>query len=74
MEINSRPERLDPPRRLLSLAEEIGCDFSIDTDAHAPGQLDWQDAGCARAVECGVPAERVINTLSAEALLARTHG
>ena len=72
VEINSRPERLDPPRRLLSLAVELGCDFSIDTDAHAPGQLDWQDAGCARAVECGVPADRVINTASAEDLLART--
>jgi putative hydrolase len=70
VEINSRPERLDPPRRLLSLAVELGCDFSIDTDAHAPGQLDWQDAGCARAVECGVPTERVINTRTAEELLA----
>jgi putative hydrolase len=62
VEINSRPERLDPPRRLLSLAVEMGCVFSIDTDAHAPGQLDWQMYGCVRAEECGVPAERVINT------------
>jgi putative hydrolase len=74
VEINSRPERLDPPRRLLSQAVELGCDFSIDTDAHAPGQLDWQDAGCARAVECGVPTDRVINTASADELLARTRG
>ena len=51
VEINSRPERLDPPRRLLSLAVEIGCEFAIDTDAHAPGQLDWQGNGCERAVE-----------------------
>ena len=36
--------------------------FSIDTDAHAPGQLDWQPYGCERAEECGVPADRVINT------------
>ena len=42
VEINSRPERLDPPKRLLSLAVELGCEFAIDTDAHAPGQLDWQ--------------------------------
>jgi putative hydrolase len=70
VEINSRPERLDPPRRLLTRAVELGCAFSIDTDAHAPGQLDWQDAGCVRAVECGVPAERVINTRTADDLLA----
>jgi putative hydrolase len=72
VEINSRPERLDPPRRLLSLAVELGCDFAIDTDAHAPGQLDWQDNGCTRAVECGVPAARVINTGTADEVLART--
>ena len=71
VEINSRPERLDPPRRLLSLAVEMGCEFSIDTDAHAPGQLDWQPYGCARAEECGVPADRVINTKTADELLAR---
>jgi histidinol phosphatase-like PHP family hydrolase len=70
VEINSRPERLDPPRRLLSLAVEIGCRFSIDTDAHAPGQLDWQIYGCARAEECGVEASTIVNTMDAEGLLA----
>ena len=62
VEINSRPERLDPPRRLLRQAVEAGCLFSIDTDAHAPGQLDWQAYGCARAQECGVPVDRIVNT------------
>jgi putative hydrolase len=70
VEINSRPERLDPPRRLLTLAVEIGCRFSIDTDAHAPGQLDWQIYGCARAEECGVDASSVVNTMDADSLLA----
>jgi putative hydrolase len=70
VEVSSRPERLDPPRRLLSLAIEMGCDFSVDTDAHAPGQLDWQMYGCERAEECGLPPERVINTKSADDLLA----
>ncbi|MGH8893469.1 MAG: PHP domain-containing protein [Actinomycetes bacterium] len=70
LEINSRPERLDPPRRLLRLAVETGCLFSVDTDAHAPGQLDWQPYGCERAEECGVPASRVVNTRTADDLLA----
>ncbi|MGZ4547696.1 MAG: PHP domain-containing protein [Blastococcus sp.] len=74
VEINSRPERLDPPLRLLRLAVELGCEFSIDTDAHAPGQLDWQGNGCERAVETGVPVERVINTWAADDLLAWTTG
>ncbi|MEV7169596.1 PHP domain-containing protein [Streptomyces sp. NPDC093224] len=72
VEINSRPERLDPPRRLLALAVEAGTFFAVDTDAHAPGQLDWQGIGCERAVECGVPPERVVNTWPAPQLLAWT--
>lgn len=72
VEINSRPERLDPPRRLLRRAVEAGVLFSLDTDAHAPGQLDWQIYGCARAEECGVPPERVVTTWTLEQLLTWT--
>jgi putative hydrolase len=69
VEINSRPERQDPPKRLIRLAAEAGCLFAIDTDAHAPGQLDWQRFGCERAARCGVPADRVVNTWPAGQLL-----
>ncbi|GAA2371702.1 PHP domain-containing protein [Streptomyces cuspidosporus] len=72
VEINCRPERLDPPRRLLRQAVQAGVFFSIDADAHAPGQLDWQINGCARAEECGVPRERVVNTWTARQLLTWT--
>jgi putative hydrolase len=72
VEINCRPERLDPPRRLLSLAVEMGCKLAIDTDAHAPGQLDWQPYGCERAEACGVPVGTVVNTWDADALLSWT--
>jgi putative hydrolase len=76
VEINSRPERLDPPKRLLRLAVESGCVFAIDTDAHAPGQLDWQRFGCERAARCGVETDSVVNTWPAEQLLswAGSHG
>lgn len=70
VEINSRPERRDPPTRLLRLAERMGCAFAINTDAHAPGQLDFLGLGAQRALAAGVPADRVINTWSAERLLA----
>ena len=70
VEINSRPERLDPPRRLLRQAVDAGCRFSIDTDAHAPGQLDWQPYGCSRAAECEVDVDRIVNTMDADGLLA----
>jgi putative hydrolase len=68
VEINSRPERLDPPKALLTQAVQAGCLFAIDTDAHAPGQLDWQYRGCARAVECGVPVDRIVTTWPLERL------
>jgi putative hydrolase len=72
VEINSRPERLDPPKRLLRLAVEAGCLVSIDTDAHAPGQLEWQMHGCERAALCGVETDRVINAWPAADLLEWT--
>jgi histidinol phosphatase-like PHP family hydrolase len=72
VEINARPERLDPPQRLLKLAVETGCRLAIDTDAHAPGQLEWQLRGCERAAACGVSAEMVINTMPADDLVAWT--
>ena len=74
IEVNSRPDRLDPPKRMLTVAVEAGCLFSIDTDAHAPGQLDWLRFGCERAALCGVPVERVVNTWSMDRLLEWTGG
>ncbi|BBY81369.1 PHP domain-containing protein [Mycolicibacterium pulveris] len=72
VEINSRPERRDPPTRLLSLALDIGCVFSIDTDSHAPGQLEFLGYGAQRALDADVPLERIVNTWPAEKLLAWT--
>jgi putative hydrolase len=69
VEINSRPERRDPPTKLLQQAIDMGCLFSIDSDAHAPGQLGFQDYGCARAEELGLDPERIVNTWPAERLL-----
>jgi putative hydrolase len=70
IEVNSRPERLDPPKRLLRLALEAGCRVAIDSDAHYPGQLAWLPYGCDRAAACGVQAASVVNALAADELLA----
>lgn len=69
VEINSRPERRDPPSDLLALARDAGCLFSIDSDAHAPGQLDFLVLGCERAEEAGIDADRIVNTWPVERLL-----
>lgn len=69
VEINSRPERCDPPDELIGLALDIGCLFSVDTDSHAPGQLDFLAYGAVRAQRLGVPADRIVTTWDCERLL-----
>ena len=69
VEINCRPERMDPPDRLLGLAAAAGCRFAIDTDAHAPGQLDWLSNGTVRAEKFGITPERVINACGADEVI-----
>ena len=72
VEINSRPERQDPPEDLLRQAVGLGCLVAIDTDAHAPGQLGWLGRGCRKAIEAEVPVDRIVNRRSADDLLAWT--
>jgi len=72
VEVNSRPERLDPPRRLLGLLDESGAKLSIDSDAHATWQLEWQPYGCHRVAEAGLDVDRVVNTWPVDDQLAWT--
>ena len=70
VELNCRPERLDPPRGMIDLALQYGCWFAIDSDAHATGQLEWLPYGCNRAAEREIPIDRIVNTMSADDLLS----
>jgi len=70
VELNSRPERQDPPDDLIAMALEAGCLFSIDSDAHAPGQLGLIDLGAERAESNGIPADRIVTTWPLDRLLA----
>jgi putative hydrolase len=69
VEINSRPDRRDPPEELLRAAAAAGCRFSIDSDAHAPGQLTWLRLGCEQAVQAALPFETIVNTQPLEEFL-----
>jgi putative hydrolase len=75
LEINCRPERQDPPDELLELAIDWGLRFAVDTDAHAPGQMEWQAYGCDKAARHGIEPERIVNTMAADDLVgwAATH-
>jgi putative hydrolase len=74
VEVNSRPERSDPPDELVELAMGLGCLFSIDSDAHAPGQLDFLQYGAERAQRLGVPLDRIVNSWPADRLLEWASG
>jgi putative hydrolase len=69
VEINCRPERQDPPDQLLSIALDWDCKISIDTDAHAPGQLEWQTYGCDKAARHGIDPADIVNTWAVDDLL-----
>lgn len=73
VEINSRPERQDPPDDLLDLAIDAGCRFAIDTDAHAPGQLEFLNYGADKAARHGIDGDAVITTWEIDRLLAASH-
>jgi putative hydrolase len=70
VEINCRPERQDPPEELLTMALDWGCKVAIDTDAHAPGQLEWQPYGCDKAARLGIDTAEIVNTMDADDLVA----
>lgn len=70
VEINSRPERCDPPDELIVLARDLGCLFAIDSDAHAPGQLEMKRYGCERAARLGIDADRIVTTWDVDRLVA----
>jgi putative hydrolase len=74
VEINSRPERCDPPHELLVQALDLGCVVTIDTDSHAPGHFEWLVLGCEQAAAAGLADEpdRIMNTRSADELLRWT--
>jgi putative hydrolase len=77
IEINCRPDRRDPPTAMLEKAVKVdGLLFSVDSDAHAMEQLSWLDLGAERADGIGIAADRVVNTRSADELLAwcESHG
>ena len=70
LEVNCRPERLDPPKEMLRKAVDAGLKIAISSDAHAADQLEWHPYGTDRAAECGVAAEQVVNAWNAGDLLA----
>jgi histidinol phosphatase-like PHP family hydrolase len=69
IEIDAYPDRQDLDVELLQLARETGVRISIGSDAHATDQLAALDYGIAAARLGGIPADRIVNCMSADALI-----
>jgi histidinol phosphatase-like PHP family hydrolase len=69
MEIDGYADRQDLNVELLGIARETGVRVSIGSDAHHVVDLGYADNGVAAAARAGIPADRIINTLSLDELL-----
>ncbi len=69
LEIDAHPARLDLDEVYARRAAEMGIPLSIDTDAHAPDQLDLMEYGVSVARRAWVGPESVINTWATKKLL-----
>ena len=70
VEINCRPERLDPPRELIDLAIAYDCVLDHRCPRHRPARVATTRLQPRRRAR--VPIDKVINTMTAEELLAWT--
>ena len=70
IEINAHPNRQDLNTEVLALAAESETRFSIGTDAHAPGELEFFPLALAAAIEAGLERDRIVNFMPVEELLA----
>jgi len=68
LEIDGYPDRQDLDVDLLRLAGGMGVRISMGSDAHAPVDLAFLDFAIAAAIEAGIASERIINTMSVDAL------
>jgi histidinol phosphatase-like PHP family hydrolase len=69
VEIDAYADRQDLDVDLLRKARRAGARIAIDTDAHHAEQLDFATLGLAAAIKARIPAERIVNFMSSEALL-----
>jgi DNA polymerase (family 10) len=74
LEINSSPMRLDLNDTWAGKALAAGVLLAVDNDAHYPAEFDYARYGSAIARRAGATPKNVLNTRSADELLALTRG
>lgn len=68
LEIDCDPARMDLSPELARLAFDLGCSFSLDSDAHAPDQLVYVDLALWMTQSAAIPNDRIINWLPIDRL------
>ena len=68
LEIDCDPARMDLSPEMARLALALGCNFSLDADAHAPAEFAYVPMGLWMARRAGIPKERILNFLPLEEL------
>lgn len=68
LEIDCDPARMDLSPEMARLALECGCNFALDSDAHAPAELAYVPMGMWMARRAGIPADRILNFLPLDEL------
>jgi len=68
LEIDCDPARMDLSPEMARLALELGCNFALDADAHAPAEFAYVPMGLWMARRAGIPQERILNFKPLEAL------
>jgi putative hydrolase len=68
LEIDCDPARMDLSPEMARQALELGCNFTLDADAHAPAEFAYVPIGLWMARRAGIPQDRILNFLSLEQL------
>jgi DNA polymerase (family 10) len=68
LEVNAQPDRLDLPDTYIQQAKEAGVMFTIGTDAHKTGSLDFMQFGVAMARRGWLERGNVLNTKTTKQL------
>ncbi len=68
LEIDCDPARMDLSPEMARLALELGCNFTLDADAHAPAEFAYVPMGMWMARRAGIPQNRILNFLPLDEL------
>jgi putative hydrolase len=61
LEIDCDPARMDLSPEMARTARDLGCNFVVDADAHAPAEFAYVPMGMWMARRAGIPKDRILN-------------